>query len=142
MHWYRKGVKNPLKQERKRLPAYDEAMINLRALKQQQLWQNGQEKEYFTGLTDILRVYIDRRFGVNAVEMTSTQIIETLKQNDETRAVNEQLSLILEIADFVKFAGARPLADDNEKAYQRAVEFVEATKPAPETENERKEVDE
>ena len=111
-HWYRKGV-NPLKPERKRLPAYEEAMINLKSLKQRQLWQNGQEKEYFTGLTDILRVYIDRRFHVNAVEMTSTQIIETLKQNDETRAVNEQLSMILEIADFVKFAGARPLADDN-----------------------------
>ena len=143
LHWYRKGVKNPLKQERKRLPPYEEAMLNLRALKQQQLWQNGQEKEYFTGLTDILRVYIDRRFGVNAVEMTSTQIIDTLKQNDETRAVNEQLSLILEIADFVKFAGARPLADDNEKAYQRAVEFVETTKPILKTEDDNgKEVNE
>lgn len=127
-HWYKKGV-NPLKPERKRLPPYDEAMINLRALKQKQLWQNGQEKEYFTGLTDILRVYIDRRFKVNAVEMTSTQIINTLKQNDETRAVNEQLTMILEIADFVKFAGAKPLADDNENAYRRAVEFIEATKP-------------
>lgn len=127
-HWYKKGI-NPLKPERKRLPPYDEAMINLRALKQQQLWQNGQEKEYFTGLTDILRVYIDRRFQVNAVEMTSTQIIDTLKQNEETHAVNEQLSMILEVADFVKFAGARPLADDNEKAYERAVQFVETTKP-------------
>lgn len=126
--WYKKGL-NPLKPERKRLPPYDEAMLNLQNLKQRQLWQNGQEKEYFTGLTDILRVYIDRRFHVNAVEMTSSQIIATLKQNDETRAVNEQLSMILEIADFVKFAGARPLADDNEMAYQRAVQFVEATKP-------------
>ena len=81
LHWYRKGVKNPLKQERKRLPPYEEAMINLRALKQQQLWQQGQEKEYFTGLTDILRVYIDRRFHINAVEMTSSQIIDTLKKN-------------------------------------------------------------
>ena len=126
--WYKKGI-NPLKPERKRLPAYEEAMVNLQNLKQRQLWQNGQEKEYFTGLTDILRVYIDRRFHVNAVEMTSTEIIATLKQNDETRAVNEQLSMILEVADFVKFAGARPLADDNEMAFQRALQFVEATKP-------------
>ena len=127
-HWYRRGI-NPLKPARKRLPAYDEAMMNLQALKARQLWQNGQEKEYFTGLTDILRVYIDRRFHVNAVEMTSSQIIDTLKRNEETRAVNEQLSLILEMADFVKFAQARPLADDNEVAYQRAVNFVETTKP-------------
>jgi len=128
MKWFRKGV-NPLKTVKRRLPPYEEAMLNLRLLKERQLWQNGQEKEYFTGLTDILRVYIDRRFHINAVEMTSSQIIDTLKKNDETRAVNEQLQMILEVADFVKFANASPLADDNEMAYQRAVNFVEATRP-------------
>ena len=126
--YYKKGV-NPLKPMRKRLPPYEEAMINLQNLKAAQLWQQGQEKEYFTGLTDILRVYIDRRFHINAVEMTSSQIIDTLKKNDETKAVNEQLEMILEVADIVKFANARPLADDNEVAYQRAVNFVEATRP-------------
>ena len=137
--YYKKGV-NPLKPSRKRLPPYEEAMINLQNLKAAQLWQQGQEKEYFTGLTDILRVYIDRRFHINAVEMTSSQIIDTLKKNDETKAVNEQLEMILEVADIVKFANARPLADDNEVAYQRAVNFVEATRPVeqPETKEEEK----
>ena len=129
--YFRKGI-NPLKPLKKRLPPYEEAMANLQRLKAAQLWQQGQEKEYFTGLTDILRVYIDRRFGVNAVEMTSTQIIDTLKHNNETKAVNEQLEMILEVADFVKFANVRPLADDNEVAYQRAVNFVEATRPVVE----------
>ncbi len=131
--YYKKGV-NPLKPNKKRLPPYEEAMINLRNLKAAQLWQQGQEKEYFTGLTDILRVYIDRRFHINAVEMTSSQIIDTLKKNEETKAVNEQLEMILEIADIVKFANARPLADDNEVAYQRAVNFVEATRPVEQPE--------
>ena len=136
--YYKKGI-NPLKPSRKRLPPYEEAMINLRNLKAAQLWQQGQEKEYFTGLTDILRVYIDRRFHINAVEMTSTQIIDTLKKNDETKAVNEQLEMILEVADIVKFANARPLADDNEVAYQRAVNFVEETRPVePEKKEEAK----
>ena len=137
--WYRHG-RNPLRPEKKRLPPYEEAMLNLEALKARQLWQNGQEKEYFTGLTDILRVYIDRRFGVNAVEMTSTQIVATLKERGETRAVNEQLSMILEMADIVKFAAVRPLADDNEMAYQRAVNFVEETKPVVEAPEQQKEV--
>ena len=132
--YYKKGV-NPLKPSKKRLPPYEEAMINLQNLKAAQLWQQGQEKEYFTGLTDILRVYIDRRFHINAVEMTSSQIIDTLKKNEETKAVNEQLEMILEIADIVKFANARPLADDNEVAYQRAVNFVEATRPYVQPDN-------
>ncbi len=131
--YYKKGI-NPLKPSKKRLPPYEEAMINLQNLKAAQLWQRGQEKEYFTGLTDILRVYIDRRFDINAVEMTSSQIIDTLKKNDETKAVNEQLEMILEVADIVKFANVRPLADDNEVAYQRAVNFVEATRPVEQPE--------
>ncbi len=127
---YRKKGINPLKPiRRKRLPPYEEAIINLQNLKAAQLWQQGKEKEYFTGLTDILRIYIDRRFGINAVEMTSSQIIDTLKKNEETKAVNEQMEMILEVADIVKFANARPLADDNEVAYQRAMNFVEATRP-------------
>ena len=137
--YYKKGI-NPLKPGKKRLPPYEEAMINLQNLKAAQLWQQGQEKEYFTGLTDILRVYIDRRFHINAVEMTSSQIIDTLKKNEETKAVNEQLEMILEVADIVKFANARPLADDNEVAFQRAVNFVEATRPVEQVENREEEV--
>ncbi len=128
--WWRKG-KNPLKRVKKRKPPYEEAVERLHLLKSKQLWQNGREKDYYTGLTDILREYIDRRFGVNAVEMTSSQIMDALKHNSETKLVNEQLNEILAIADFVKFAGQRPLADDNERSYQRALNFVDATKPQP-----------
>ena len=49
--------------------------------------------------------------------------------------LEEQLEMILEVADIVKFANARPLADDNETAYQRAVNFVEATRPVEQPDN-------
>ena len=130
LKWFKKGI-NPLKPVKKRLPPYEEAMQALATLKSRNLWQNGQEKEYYTELTDILRVYIDRRFGINAVEMTSTQIMERVKQNEEAHIANDQLNNVLEIADFVKFANMHTLADDNEIAFQRALNFVEQTKPAP-----------
>ncbi|MBQ4006242.1 MAG: cell wall anchor protein [Muribaculaceae bacterium] len=139
-HWYKKGI-NPLKPVKKRLPPYEEAMLALTTLKSRNLWQNGQEKEYFTGLTDILRVYIDRRFGINAVEMTSSQIMDKIKQNKEAHIANDQLKEVLEIADFVKFAKMHTLADDNEIAYQRAVNFVEATKPVPQVDETGKEAE-
>lgn len=113
----------------KLVPPYEEAMQRLEELKNRKLWQAGQDKEYYTELTDILRNYIDRRFDINAMEMTSSQIISTLRKNKETKAVNEQLGKILEMADFVKFAKVRPLPDDNEASYQRAVNFVNETRP-------------
>lgn len=128
LKWLRKG-EMPLKPKKKRLPPFEEAMARLDQLKQKQLWQAGQDKAYYTELTDILREYIDRRFGINAVEMTSSQIIDVLRSNEETKAVNSQLGSILEVADFVKFANMRPLPDDNEIAFQRATNFVNETKP-------------
>jgi len=58
--------------------------------------------------------------------------MEKIKQNEEAHIANDQLNSVLEIADFVKFANMHTLADDNEIAFQRAINFVEQTKPAPE----------
>lgn len=139
--WLRKG-QIPLMPKKKVLPPYEEAIAKLEVLSAKQLWQSGQAKAYFTELTDILRVYIDRRFGINAVEMTSTQIIDQLYKNAETKLVHEQVSKILEIADYVKFANMMPLPDDNELAFRRAVNFVNDTKPAPVAEADAEEADE
>ena len=94
--WFKKG-ELPLRKKEKVIPPYDEAIMKLTQLKSEHLWEAGQEKEYFTRLTDILRNYIDRRFEINAMEMTSSQIIDVLRKNEETMPVNEQLSKILEM---------------------------------------------
>lgn len=112
-----------------KLPPYEKALQALEKLKESKLWQNGQEKEYYTQVTDILRTYIDDRFQINAMEMTSSQIMSVLHRNEETRLVNKHLKNILEVADFVKFAKMRPLPEDNESVMRNAIRFIEETKP-------------
>lgn len=63
--------------------------------------------------------------------MTSTQIRRMLNANEETRLSKENMERVLETADFVKFAKVRPLPDDNVKAFNSAMQFVEDTKPRP-----------
>lgn len=121
----------PEKQE----PPYERAMSALQALRDSKLWQQGQEKSYYIRLVDILREYIDSRFGISAMEMTSAQIIEALRQNGILREVNRYMSDILAMADFVKFAKMRPMPDDNERVMRQAIDFVELTKPQPEPES-------
>ena len=134
--WFKKGI-NPFKPEKKRLPPYEEAIMALNDLKSRQLWQNGQHKEYYSRLTDILRVYISRRFGINAVEMTTSEIMEQIKHNEEALQVKDLLSEVLEIADYVKFAKMQTLANENEVAFQRTLNFVEQTKPLPAEEDKK-----
>lgn len=118
----------------KAVDPYEAAMAELSKLKERKLAENGHEKEYYTRLVDILRVYLERRFSINAMEMSSTQILASLKANPETRDNQSRIRQILEIADFVKFANVRPLPDDNIKTFNNVLTFVEDTKPAPEPE--------
>ena len=113
----------------KRIPPYQLAMQELQALRESKLWQQGQEKQYYTRLVDILREYIDSRFAINAMEMTSSQILEALRRNKEAKEMNKYLNEILSMADFVKFAKMRPMPDDNERVMRQAFDFVEFTRP-------------
>lgn len=110
---------------------YEVAMNSLRDLKERKLWEQGLEKDYYTRLTDILRVYLDRRFGINAMEMTSAQIIAKLAEDINVKEKRDYVRRILDVADYVKFARVRPLPADNIAAYEDAVRFVEETKPEP-----------
>ncbi len=113
------------------IPPYELAMSALESLRSDKLCEQGREKEYYTRLTDILRQYLNGRFGINAMEMTSTQIRHTLQANEETRLSKRNMDRVLETADFVKFAKVRPLPDDNVMAFNSAMQFVEDTKPQP-----------
>ena len=104
------------------------ALDSLQRLKSRKLWEQGMEKEYFTDLTDILRVYLYERFGINAMEMTSRQIMEKIHESD-LRDKKDYVKQILSVADFVKFAKVRPLPADNIAAYENARRFVEETIP-------------
>lgn len=110
---------------------YEKAVASLRQLKEQKLWEQGMEKEYYTELTDILRSYLSGRFGINAMEMTSREILHALHQSHGLRGYRPDMRQILDMADFVKFAKVRPLPDDCVRSFDYAQHFVEDTKPVP-----------
>lgn len=128
----KKDIKAAILPKPKPVPPYEMAMQQLNALRDMQLCEHGREKEFYTRLTDILRTYLENRFGINAMEMTSTQIRAAINANETTRPNNKYIAQILEVADFVKFAKVRPLPSDNAKSFSSAMQFVEATKPIPE----------
>lgn len=108
----------------------DAALRQLGELREEKLCQRGEEKTYYTRLTDILRIYLHDRFDINAMEMTSTQIRRALSSHNATRMSTDLMSRILEMADFVKFAKVRPLPEDNVAVMNEAVKFVDDTRPA------------
>ena len=125
----RKGVET--KEKVIVIPPYELAIQELDSLRSDKLCEQGREREFYTRLTDILRQYLQGRFGINAMEMTSTQIRHMLQTNEETRLSKRNMDQVLETADFVKFAKVRPLPEDNTRSFNSAIQFVEDTKPLP-----------
>lgn len=135
----RGGFRDALKPAVKPLPPYEKAMQQLEVLKQRQLCEKGQEKAYYTELTEILRQYLDGRFGINAMEMTTPQIKRAVRATVPADAAPGLMNEVLEMADFVKFAKMRPLPEDNVRSFNQAMTFVENTKPVEITASEGKE---
>ena len=123
------------------LPPHVVAAAALEKLYLQRLCQQGKHKAYYSGLTDILRTYIDSRFGVGAMEMTSDEIIEAMRKVELPQKSAMDLSDILREADLVKFAKAMPDVEEYEAAYYAAWEFVEQTKPVEQTEDDDENVE-
>ncbi len=106
------------------IPPYDKAVGDLETLRQQKLWQSGKVKEYYSSLTDIAREYIEGQFGVNAVEMTTDDILEEIKPLHFSQETYDKLKDTMEVADLVKFAKYSSSNLESENAMNSMTEFV------------------
>ena len=83
-------------------------------------------KAYYTRLTDVLRLYIQRRYGFSAREMTSREIITQLTQQVDDNSVAE-LRELFQTADLAKFAKLQTQLSENDNNLLRALQFVQNT---------------
>lgn len=112
---------------KKKLPPHQVAMDEIERIKSERKWAEEDSKEYYTLLTDTLRNYIRDRYGFNAMEMTSNEIIERLIAENNEEALDE-LREIFRTADLVKFAKWSTLINENDANLVAAVEYVNQTK--------------
>lgn len=111
-----------------KLPPHQQALNEIERIKADKSWrQSGESKAYYTELTDTIRTYIKERFGFNALEMTSSEIIDRLLQEKDQKLIDE-LKGLFETADLVKFAKHHPLMNENDMNLINAIDFINQTK--------------
>ena len=122
-----------------KIPAHIRAISEIEELRKAGGPHNEDAKAYYTQLTDILREYINDRFGFNATEMTSYEILERLEESQDKESLSE-LRDLLSTSDMVKFAKFKPMLNENDRNLVSALEFVNDTKiEVPEDELQPKE---
>jgi hypothetical protein len=110
------------------IPAHIKALEVLNELKKNSAWESSNKKQYYSDLTDAVRLYLEDRYKILALEKTTKEIITELKLTNISVDDKYFLKEILRQADFVKFAKFSPSNDDGLSALNKSFEFVEKTK--------------
>ncbi len=109
------------------VPAHQRALGEIEKIKAGRLQASDDQKTYYTQLTDTLRKYIEERFGFNAMEMTSSEIITRLQQSGDPKMLSE-LQELFTTADLVKFAKYSTMINENDLNLVNAIHFIDETK--------------
>ncbi|MEO8067434.1 MAG: hypothetical protein ABI599_07060 [Flavobacteriales bacterium] len=109
------------------LPLHVRMLAALEEIDRKRLWQQGMHKQYQTEVTDLLRGYVEQRFGTPALEKTTDELLQELKLSSMHSGHREQLGNILRLADLVKFAKLTPAPIENEQLMSAAVRLVQET---------------
>lgn len=111
----------------KKLLPHQKALKEIEVIKAEKMVTSENQKEYYTKLTDTLRRYIEERYGFSAMEMTSSEIIDRLTETQDQQALDE-LRMLFQTADLVKFAKYSTLINENDMNLVNAIEFINKTK--------------
>ena len=114
--------------ERPDVPAYAAALSKLEALRKSNYLKEEKFKLFHSELTDILRRYIEKQFGIDAPEMVSDEILSETKKVLNVKEHNK-LKEILILSDLVKFAKHKPIINDSEQLLKYGFEIVKNTIP-------------
>ena len=124
--WLRRRGKDKL--ERVFKPAHEIAYQRLRELVARDLVGAGRTKEFYEGISDIVRRYIEHRFDLKAPERTTEEFLQeagsTSLLSDDHK---EMLGKFLQHCDMVKFARYGPTKEEIQKTFDLTMEFIEAT---------------
>jgi len=124
----------------KREPPHVVALRELEKLEKEQLWQRGYVREYYLALSNILRSYIDRRFGCNTLMQTATEFKEFLCEGKFFPVeLGRQLLPFVDRGELAKFARFQPTPAENTESISLVREFILSTVPQQTQENGRTE---
>ncbi len=117
----------PKKEEPPR-PPHEMALDELNALRASSLLAEGRIKEYYIQVSEIIRRYIEGRYFIIALELTTFELIEKMRAAEVETEIVQMIHDFLDNCDLVKFAKYQPTEKENVEIIERAVEIVERTK--------------
>lgn len=92
-------------------------------------WENQSVRQaFFYRVSEIVRWYIERKFGLSAPEMTTEEFLSSLSRGSVELPYDcERLRVFLETCDRVKYAAFQPRREDGDETLAAARSFIHTT---------------
>ena len=88
-------------------------------------------RQYYFQLSEIVREYLERRFFIKALEMTTREIMESVTELDIETGVDAEYKTLFDGLDLVKFAKMIPAAEEMITYWDLAYSCIDKTKREP-----------
>ena len=133
---HRQGKSIIPRKEKPKRPPHEIALEALKELEREKLIEKGEVKLFYIKISEIIRSYFEERFFIPALEMTTGQLIEAMKEAEIENEVIKPTEEFLNLCDLAKFAKYVPSNEENQFALETAHKIVEMTKIVIEPEQE------
>ena len=113
-----------------RVPPYELAIQELERLRRTDFSNLRALRRYYFAVSSVVRTYVEGRFGMNATDLTTEEILGRLDVLGRLDPVQvRRLERFLIATDQVKFAAHRPGPGEIDRTYEQALDFVRTTRP-------------
>jgi len=129
--WYFRSLRNKetaVEPEKPKVPAHLLALETLERIQIEQIWKEGKIKQYYSEISDVVRQYIEDRYGLPALESTTDEIMLAFRSQVIDAESKSKLQHLLRLSDLVKFAKLFPEEHEHDLSLKEAFDFVNGTK--------------
>jgi hypothetical protein len=105
-------------------PAHEVALARLDALRAEGILERGEWKPFYFALSEIIREYLGARYDFDSLEMTTTELLEAVRERNIVTLEGWCAS-----CDLVKFAKYVPTQTEAQDALEGGYRIVDATRP-------------
>ncbi len=110
-------------------PPEEIALEKLDAIRRDRLIERGEFMDFYVRLSEAAREYLGGRYGFDGLDMTTSEILDQLRDEQMKGVVGEQIADLLYHSDLVKFAKLAPREDDQTDALDTTYGLVKTTTP-------------
>ena len=115
--------------KRKKLPLWDQALLNLSYLKTEHKIDVLYAKEFYLTVSALLKKYFHDRFGYDLISKTDEEAVLYLQEHYSDSDNLEEIKKLLQGSVIIKFANAQAAQEQIEHDYVRAIAIIKRTIP-------------